>query len=65
MKRILNEIQTGQFAKEWISENQAGQLKFKQMQKQEASLPIEIVGKELRSKMSFLSPEKKQLAAKH
>lgn len=56
MKKILSEIQTGQFAKEWILENQAGQPNFKAIRRTEASHPIEAVGKELRSKMSFLTP---------
>ena len=58
MKRILNEIQTGQFAKEWILENQAGQTNFKAIRRQEALHPVEAVGKELRSRMSFLTPAK-------
>lgn len=59
MKNILKEIQSGQFAKEWVAENQAGQPKFKAFREKEASHPIEKVGKELRSKMSFLSSSKK------
>lgn len=55
MKNILREIQSGQFAKEWVAENQAGQPKFKAFREKEASHSIEKVGKELRSKMSFLS----------
>ena len=58
MKKILQEIQSGQFAKEWILENEAGQPGFKAMRKQEALHSIEAVGKELRSKMSFLNPVK-------
>ena len=58
MKKILSEIQTGQFAKEWISENEANQTSFKAMRKTEAYHPIEAVGKELRSKMSFLTSTK-------
>lgn len=56
MKKILAEIQSGQFAKEWILENEAGQPNFKEMRKKEALHSIEAVGKELRSKMSFLTP---------
>jgi ketol-acid reductoisomerase len=55
MKDILAEIQSGQFAKEWILENQSSQAGFKAMRRKEASHPIEAVGKELRSKMSFLT----------
>lgn len=55
MKEILAQIQSGEFAKEWILENQSGQPKFKALRRQEALHSIEAVGKELRSKMSFLS----------
>ena len=58
MKKILAEIQSGQFAKEWILENQAGQPGFKAMRRQEAGHPIEAIGRELRSKMNFLTPAK-------
>ncbi len=65
MKKILHEIQSGQFAKEWILENEAGQANFKAIRKMEASHSIEAVGKELRSKMSFLIPNiKKQIQNK-
>ena len=65
MKKILHEIQSGQFAKEWILENEAEQASFKAVRKIEASHSIEAVGKELRSKMSFLIPNiKKQIQNK-
>ena len=64
MKKILSEIQSAQFAKEWVLENQAGQPNFKSMRKIEASHPIEAVGKELRSKMSFLTQVLKQAGSK-
>lgn len=60
MKKILSEIQSGQFAKEWMLENQSGQPNFKAIRKKEASHTIETVGKELRSKMSFLTPAVKK-----
>ncbi len=56
MKKILKEIQGGEFARDWILENQAGQASFKAIRRMEASHSIEAVGKELRSKMSFLAP---------
>ena len=59
MKKILGEIQSGQFAKEWILENEKGQPTFKAMRIKEAVSQIEDIGKELRSKMSFLSPASK------
>ena len=56
MKKILKEIQSGQFAKEWMEENKNKQADFKKMREKEAAHSIEAVGKELRSKMSFLTP---------
>lgn len=54
MKKILTEIQDGSFAKEWVLENQAGRPGFLAMRKMHAEHPIEKVGKELRSMMSWL-----------
>jgi ketol-acid reductoisomerase len=54
MKRILKEIQNGQFAKEFILENQAGQAHFLAMRRQWAEHPIEEVGQKLRSMMGWL-----------
>src|SRR6266849_7434594 len=48
MKKVLHEIQTGQFAKEWVLENAAGQASFKAMRKLSAQHPIEEVGEKLR-----------------
>jgi ketol-acid reductoisomerase len=54
MRKILGEIQNGQFAREWILENQAGRPSFNAMRKKDADHPIEVVGKELRGMMSWL-----------
>jgi ketol-acid reductoisomerase len=54
MKKMLAEIQNGQFAREWILENQAGRPSFLAMRQKEAVHPVETVGKELRSMMSWL-----------
>ncbi len=54
MRKILGEIQSGQFAREWILENQAGRPSFYAMRKKEADHPVEVVGKELRAMMSWL-----------
>ena len=54
MKRILTEIQSGRFAREWILENQAGRPSFLAMRQQEANHQVEVVGKELRGMMSWL-----------
>jgi len=58
MRRILEEIQTGSFAKEWISENQVGRPVFNALRKREAEHPIEAVGKKLRSMMGWLKEKK-------
>ncbi len=54
MKRILNEIQTGEFARQWILENKAGAPAFKAMRRRERDHPVEQVGKELRRLMSWI-----------
>ena len=54
MRKILKEIQTGQFAKEFVLENQAGKPSFIATRRQEAEQPIEKVGKELRAMFSWL-----------
>ncbi len=54
MKKMLKEIQSGQFAREWILENQAGRPVFNALHNQTADLTIEKVGKELRGMMSWL-----------
>lgn len=54
MKKILHEIQTGQFAREFVLENQAGKPGFNAMRRREAEHPIEEVGKDLRAMFSWL-----------
>ena len=54
MRQILSEIQTGEFAREWILENQARRPVFNALRRQEAAHPIEEVGKKLRSMMGWL-----------
>jgi len=54
MKKILREIQSGQFAREFVLENQAGKPGFTAMRRQEAEQPIEEVGKDLRAMFSWL-----------
>jgi ketol-acid reductoisomerase len=58
MKKILSEIQSGQFAREWINENKAGRKKFLAMREAGQNQPIEKVGAELRKMMSFLKKKK-------
>ena len=55
MKRILHEVQDGTFAREWVSENQAGRPNFKEQRRQEQAHPIEEVGRRLRAMMPWLS----------
>jgi ketol-acid reductoisomerase len=55
MKKILKEIQNGEFAREWILENQAGRPMYNAILKQEAEHPIEVVGKKLRSMMGWIA----------
>jgi len=54
MKKILAEIQSGQFAKEWILENQAGRPVFQALAKAQKNHLIEKVGKELRKMMPWI-----------
>jgi ketol-acid reductoisomerase len=55
MRKILAEIQSGDFAREWIAENRAGQENFKRMRAEQADTQIEHVGDELRSHMGWIS----------
>ena len=54
MKRVLEDIQSGRFAREWIAENDEGLYRFKQMRQENLEHPIEKVGKELRAMMPWL-----------
>src|SRR5206468_2054139 len=57
MKRILGEIQSGDFAREWIAENRAGQENFKRMRAEQAATQVEETGKELRSHMDWIKTD--------
>ena len=59
MRRILGEIQTGAFAKEFILENMTGRPMFEKLREQERAHPIEEVGKRLRDMMSWIRDAKK------
>ncbi|NEQ26642.1 MAG: ketol-acid reductoisomerase [Microcoleus sp. SIO2G3] len=54
MRKVLAEIQTGQFAREFVLENQSGKAGFTAMRRREAEHPIEEVGKDLRAMFSWL-----------
>ncbi|MFM8475504.1 MAG: ketol-acid reductoisomerase, partial [Planctomycetaceae bacterium] len=55
MRKILGEIQSGQFARDWLLENRAGQASFLATRRRERSHLIEKVGKQLRRMMSWIS----------
>ena len=57
MKQILAEIQSGDFAREWIAENRAGQENFKRMRSEQAGHQVEVVGKELRAQMDWIDTD--------
>jgi ketol-acid reductoisomerase len=58
MKKVLNEIQTGQFAREWMLENAAGQPSFKAMRRLSAAKDIETIGAKLRGMMPWIAKNK-------
>lgn len=58
MKRILTEIQTGEFAREWILENVAGRPRFQAMQRIGREHPIEALGSKLRGMMPWIQKGK-------
>jgi ketol-acid reductoisomerase len=58
MKKILSEIQAGDFARQWINENKTGRKGFLAMREGSRDLPIERVGRELRQMMTFLKKKK-------
>jgi ketol-acid reductoisomerase len=55
MKRVLDDIQSGRFAKEWVLENAAGQASFKAMRRRAAEHDIEKVGEKLRAMMPWIT----------
>ncbi len=58
MARILTDIQSGRFAKDWVLENKAGQTSFKAMRARAAAHPIEEVGTKLRAMMPWIAKNK-------
>jgi ketol-acid reductoisomerase len=57
MKKILAEIQSGDFAREWIAENRAGQENFKRMRAEQAASAVEGTGKDLRAMMDWIDTD--------
>jgi ketol-acid reductoisomerase len=58
MKKILSEIQSGEFARAWLAENRSGRKNFLAMREAAKDQPVERVGAELRSMMTFLKKRK-------
>jgi ketol-acid reductoisomerase len=57
MKKVLADIQSGDFAREWIAENRAGQENFKRMREEQSAHQVEVVGRELRANMDWIDTE--------
>jgi ketol-acid reductoisomerase len=58
MKRVLDDIQSGRFARDWVQECNAGQPSFKAMRRRAAEHPIEEVGAKLRAMMPWIAKNK-------
>ena len=54
MKRVLADIQSGRFARDWMLENKVNQASFKAMRKKMAEHPIEEIGEKLRGMMPWI-----------
>lgn len=55
MKKILKEVQSGEFAREWINEAKTGGKNFKAMKEKDKTHPVEVVGRKLRKLMSWIN----------
>ncbi len=62
MKKILAEIQSGQFASEWVAESESGRSNYHRMQAEGKAHPIEEVGAQLRAMMPWISAGKQKVA---
>ena len=62
MQKILGEIQSGQFADEWMAESESGRGNYHRMQDEGKAHPIETVGAQLRSMMPWISAGKQSVA---
>ncbi|MDW3214116.1 MAG: ketol-acid reductoisomerase [Ilumatobacteraceae bacterium] len=62
MKKILGEIQSGQFADEWVAESESGRENYHRMQDEGKTHPIEVVGAQLRSMMPWISAGKQSVS---
>ncbi|MGA1076463.1 MAG: ketol-acid reductoisomerase, partial [Ilumatobacteraceae bacterium] len=61
MKEILGEIQSGQFADEWVAESESGRANYHRLQEEGKQHPIEIVGSQLRSMMPWIRAGKQSV----
>jgi ketol-acid reductoisomerase len=62
MKKILSEIQSGQFAEEWVAESESGRANYHRLQDEGKVHPIEVVGAQLRAMMPWISAGKQKVA---
>lgn len=63
MRGVLEQIRSGQFAKEWLAEHAAGRPRYSKLLKSDLEHPIETTGRELRACMSWLQDEQKPAEA--
>ena len=62
MKKVLSELQSGQFAEEWVNESESGRENYHRMQEEGKTHPIEVVGSHLRGMMPWISAGKQKVA---
>jgi len=62
MRRILDEIQDGRFAEEWINESESGRENYHRLQQEGKDHPVELVGTRLRAMMPWISQGKTKVA---
>jgi ketol-acid reductoisomerase len=55
MEKILKDIQTGKFAREWMQENKKNRPVFTKLRKRDLKHPLEVIGKKLRGMMSWIN----------
>jgi ketol-acid reductoisomerase len=63
MKEVLTDIQDGSFARRWMDEYQSGSKNYQGMLKKRRAHPIEVVGRKLRDRMSWITKSKKSQKA--
>jgi ketol-acid reductoisomerase len=62
MRKILDEVQSGEFAEEWVAESEAGRPNFQRLREQGKQHPIEEVGGRLRAMMPWISAGRTKVA---